>query len=147
LIPELAAVLEPLRGGGGRVFCYDDGSPIENFSYTWKKACRAAGIGARLFHDFRRTAARRLIRSGIPEVTAMAMLGHKTRHIFERYAITDETILKEAGAKLMAQLASEAPVVVSMTPGRVAKLAKLHAAEKPEPEPSNVIQFPVRQSA
>jgi integrase len=56
----------------------------------------------RLFHDFRRTAARRLVRAGIPEVTAMNLLGHTTNAIFKRYAIVDETMRREAAAKLVA---------------------------------------------
>jgi hypothetical protein len=43
----------------------------------------------KLVHDFRRTAARSLIRAGVPEVPAMALLGHATNSIFKRYAIVD----------------------------------------------------------
>jgi hypothetical protein len=46
-----------------------------------------------------------LIRAGIPETTAMAMTGHRTREVFKRYAIVDEGMLREAGATLAASAA------------------------------------------
>jgi integrase len=129
IIPELAEVLEPLRRtaterGFKLVFCYaESGAPIRDFRGAWVKACEQAGIGKRLFHDFRRTAARALIRAGVSEPVAMDMLGHKTRSVFERYAITDETVLSEAGGKLAAHLSAESHTPVTMTLGEVERLA------------------------
>jgi hypothetical protein len=49
-----------------------------------------------LFHDFRRTAARDLIRSGVEESVAMKITGHRTNSIFKRYNISDGADLREA---------------------------------------------------
>jgi integrase len=76
------------------------GKRIANFYSNWKTACRAAGVPARIFHDFRRTAVRNLVRAGVPEAVAMKMTGHKTRRVFERYNIVDEADLFEAAQRL-----------------------------------------------
>jgi integrase len=113
LIPELRSVLEAQRGrveaigrATGRVipwvFVRADGAPIGEFRRAWRTAKRRAGVPGRLFHDFRRTAVRNLIRAGIPETVAMKLTGHRTRAIFQRYAIVEEGMLREAGERLAA---------------------------------------------
>jgi integrase len=67
-----------------------------------RAACVAAGAPGRIPHAFRRTAVRNLERAGVPRSTAVAMVGHRTEEIYWRYAIVDEVMLREGGAKLAA---------------------------------------------
>jgi len=69
---------------------------------TWKRE-ELKYTGA-LFHDFRRTAARNLIRAGVAMPVAMKITGHRTDSMFRRYAIVDESQKRDALAKTQAYL-------------------------------------------
>lgn len=76
-----------------------NGKPIKRFYAAWNKAFREAGVERRLFHDFRRTAAKNYVDSGTPKTTAMAITGHLTPKVFERYNIRDDDADKQAAAQ------------------------------------------------
>jgi len=77
-----------------------DGVTVRQWKVAWNNACQKAGVPGRLFHDCRRTAARNLIRAGVPERVAMLLTGHKTRCVFDRYNIVNERELATAGERL-----------------------------------------------
>jgi integrase len=65
------------------------GEPVGDFRKSWNKACELAGFPNKIFHDFRRTAARNFSRAQVPESVAMSITGHKTNSIYRRYNITN----------------------------------------------------------
>jgi len=84
------------------VFHRRSGSKVLDFRGAWERACEAAGVPGRLFHDYRRTAVRFLERAGVARSVATALTGHKTESVFRRYAITNEADFDEGITKLAA---------------------------------------------
>lgn len=85
--------------------CHFRGKRIYSIKTAWKVACEKIGLQGKLFHDFRRTAVRNLIRAGVPQPVAMKISGHRTSSVFNRYDIVSEADLLEATQKLSSHLA------------------------------------------
>jgi hypothetical protein len=94
-----------------------DGSRVAQPRKDWYSLGVRSGLGKKLvemrpdgktsvrceglqLHDLRRSAVRRMIRSGIIQTVAMRVSGHKTASVFRRYDIVDERNLEQA-AKLL----------------------------------------------
>jgi integrase len=86
-----------------RVF-HHRGKPIGDFRKAWNAALEAAELAHLFVHDLRRTAIRNFVKSGVREGVAMALSGHKTRSVFDRYAIIDDADLVDAMDKVQAHL-------------------------------------------
>jgi integrase len=99
---ELVAIMERLkavrtveRGDGSAMLSetvfHDEGKEItrKRFILAWNEARKAAKLAGRHFHDFRRSAARRLIAGGVSQAVAMKITGHLTPSIFRRYQIVE----------------------------------------------------------
>ena len=119
-LPELAELLlaqrehtSELERRLGQVIPYvfhRNGRPIKSYHAAWWAACKRAAVVKRggletvirphllnrTPHDFRRTAARNLIRAGVPQHVVMKLCGWKTDAMFRRYAIVDERDLRDA---------------------------------------------------
>ena len=76
------------------------GERIRDFSKSWASACKTVGLSGMLRHALRRTAARNLIRSGVPEVVSMRITGHRTHSVFDRYTIVSPIDPQDAARKM-----------------------------------------------
>lgn len=98
---------------------------------AWTKATTAAGLGGKLFHDLRRTAARDLIAAGNDYKTAMDITGHKTMAVFHRYQIVDLRLAQRGLDRLEAYRRAPGAVVALLGHGQRTDTRGLDVAQVP----------------
>lgn len=102
---QLVMLLAEVEPKSGRVFT------ATNLRKEWTQACAACSLGriikiegkpydprysGLIVHDLRRSAIRNLVNAGVPETVAMRISGHRTRSVFDRYAIASGADLVSA---------------------------------------------------
>jgi integrase len=92
------------------------GRRIRSIRWAWERATKAAGIDGKIPHDLRRSAVRDLERAGVARSVAMALVGHRTQSMYERYAIVAEADQREGARKLAALRAADAKLPARVVP-------------------------------
>ena len=88
------------------VFLYE-GKPLKDIRTSFYKACLDVGIktgraerDGLVFHDLRHTFNTNMRKAGVSESVIMAITGHATREMFDRYNTVDSTDKKQAVAQM-----------------------------------------------
>jgi len=77
----------------------EPGKPVTDISSGWDLVRSLAGVSCRL-HDLRHTFCTRLAENGVPESTMLALMGHMSRAMLERYSHIRMAAKREAVAAI-----------------------------------------------
>ncbi len=108
VFPIVGPLADLLKGQPRRIACpfvfaglRQTGVVAGSFELAFRTAARAAGLGYRTPHDLRRSFARNMDRRGMRQSVIMALMGHKTASMFNRYRIVPEEELRESIERAM----------------------------------------------
>ena len=86
-----ASRLSPRHRRSVRLHQPEDGKAWQDLRKPFLRAVRRAKLDGLWFHDLRRSFVTRAPKAGIPESIVIRMSGHKTRAVFDRYNVVDES--------------------------------------------------------
>lgn len=107
LSPALRAILDDIKKEqreakvapiGGHVFTWGGRAMSEGWKRAFHTACQKAGLDGFRFHDLRHTFVTMKVRQGFDYKRIMAITGHKTFAVFQRYNNPNEDDLREVVA-------------------------------------------------
>lgn len=119
LVGDLANVIErriKLRRLDCAFVFHRNGQPIRSFRRAFKAAAKAIGQPQLLPHDMRRSAVRNFRKAGLSENEGMALSGHKTRSVYDRYNIISEDDMTKSMQKVQEHLKREAKKIRKVVP-------------------------------
>ena len=86
---------------------FDPTRPIGSWRRAWRNLTKEAGLAGLRFHDLRHHAITELAEAGVPEQTIMAIAGHVSRRMLNRYS----HVRLEAKRTALEALSPRGPVV------------------------------------
>jgi integrase len=107
----------------------DPTRPVSDLKHGWETLRDRAGVSCRL-HDLRHTFATRLAENGVPESTMLALMGHMSRAMLERYS----------HIRMAAKRDAVAGVVLRPKFSDAAGNSEVVPVKVPVPEPTRTIQ-------
>jgi integrase len=86
----------PRRTDTDYLFAGSHGEPFQDCGRAWRTLCSNAGITDIRFHDFRHAFTTRMLEAGVDVRTIMAVTGHKSVAMFQRYSHPTVSRLRQA---------------------------------------------------
>jgi integrase len=99
----------------------DPTKPIGDITSAWDALREATGVQCR-FHDLRHTAATKMAEAGVPESTMLAIMGHMSRAMLERYSHIRMAAKREAVKSLEMPKVGPRLISTATTKGRQSQL-------------------------
>jgi integrase len=105
------------RSRGGERRPLDPTRPVGDITSAWDTLREASGVQCR-FHDLRHTAATKMAEAGVPESTMLAIMGHVSRAMLEKYSHIRMAAKREAVKSLAMPVLGPRPVFSGTSKGR-----------------------------